>query len=69
MGFENDGIMATKTERSMGWRKADKRASVENLVTEAEHAASREKQGMLYKITKMICGKNSETNDAPIMDK
>ena len=49
--------------------KADKRASVVNLVTEAEHAASREKQGMLYKITKMICGKNSETNDAPIMDK
>lgn len=48
--------------------KADKRASVENLVTEAEHAASREKQGMLYKITKMIC-ENSETNDAPIMDK
>lgn len=49
--------------------KADKRASVENLVTEAEHAASREKQGMLHKITKMVCGKNSETNDAPIMDK
>lgn len=52
-----------------GMAKADKRASVENLVTEAEHAASREKQGMLYKITKIICGKNSETNDAPLMDK
>lgn len=49
--------------------KVDKWVLVENLVMEVEYVVSREKQGMLYKIIKMICGKNFEINDVFIMDK
>jgi len=36
---------------------ADKRAYIDELARQAEHAANRGEQGKVYKIRKLVCGK------------
>lgn len=53
------------------WRKAraDKRAYLEDLASQAEEAARKGEQGKVYKITKIVSGKHRRTTEAPILDK
>ena len=48
--------------------RRDKRAFVEELAGEVELAASRGELSAVYKITKQLCGKNSNPN-LPVKDK
>lgn len=36
---------------------ADKRAYIDELARQAEHAANRGEQGQVYKIRRLVCGK------------
>ena len=49
--------------------RADKRAHMEDLASQAEEAASRGDQGQVYKITKLVSGKYPGATDTPILDK
>ena len=49
--------------------RADKRAYMESLASQAEEAASRGQQGKVYKITKLFSGNYRGTTDSPIVDK
>ena len=49
--------------------KRDKRKYLEYLADQAEEAASRGKQGVLFKITKQICGKFTSNTSGPVKDK
>nr|KAG5700914.1 hypothetical protein BaRGS_012321 [Batillaria attramentaria] len=49
--------------------RADKRAYMEDLASQAEEAASRGEQGRVYKITKLVSGKYRGATDTPIADK
>ena len=49
--------------------RADKRAYMEDLASQAEEAANREEQGQVYKITKLVSGKYRGATDTPIADK
>ena len=49
--------------------RADKRAYMEDLASQAEEAANREEQGQLYTITKLVSGKYRGATDTPIADK
>ena len=49
--------------------RKDKREYIESLATEAEEAASKGEQGVLYKITKQICGKFQTYGSGPIKNK
>lgn len=49
--------------------RADKRAYLENLASQAEEAARKGEQGKVYKITKIVSGKHRRTTEAPIVDK
>ena len=46
-----------KHQRVRRMAKRDKRKYLEDLANQAEKAASRGEQGVLFKITKQICGK------------
>ncbi|XP_055518546.1 craniofacial development protein 2-like [Leucoraja erinacea] len=49
--------------------RAEKRGYLEDLTNQAEDAAKKREQGKVYKITKIICGKNRRTIETPIVDK
>ena len=49
--------------------RADKRAHMEDLASQAEEAASRGKQGQVCKIAKLVSGKYRGATDTPIVDK
>ena len=49
--------------------RADKRAYIEDLASQAEEAANRGEQGEVYKITKLVSGKYRGATDTPIVDK
>ncbi|RUS72691.1 hypothetical protein EGW08_019547 [Elysia chlorotica] len=49
--------------------RADKRAFIDDLASQAEEAAGRGEQGKVYKITKIVAGKYRGTSNAPITDK
>ena len=49
--------------------RKDKREYIESLATEVEEAASKGEQGVLYKITKQICGKFQTYGSGPIKNK
>lgn len=49
--------------------RTDRRAYIDALATRAEEAANKGEQGNLYKITKVICGKNRLSPNLPIKDK
>ena len=49
--------------------RADRRAFVDDLASQAEEAAGRGEQGKVYKITKIVAGKYRGTSNAPITDK
>ncbi|RUS86850.1 hypothetical protein EGW08_005387 [Elysia chlorotica] len=49
--------------------RADKRAFIDDLASQAEEAAGRGEQGKVYKITKIVAGKYSRTSNTPITDK
>ena len=49
--------------------RADKRAFMDDLASQAEDAASRGEQGEVYKITRVICGKFRGASDVPVTDK
>lgn len=48
--------------------RADKRAYMDELASQAENAANRGEQGKVYKITKMVCGKYGGRSEVPIKD-
>ena len=58
---------ANRTVKRM--TRTDKRSHINDLASQAEDAASRGKQGRVYKITKLVCGRYRGGTDAPIMDK
>ena len=47
----------------------DKRSHMDSLAEKAEEAANKGEQGNLYKITKIICGKNTASSNIPVKDK
>ena len=49
--------------------RADKRAYMEGLTSQAEEAANRGEQGQVHKITKLVSGKYRGATDTPIVDK
>ena len=49
--------------------RTDRRTYIDALATKAEEAANKGEQGNLYKITKVICGKNRPSPNLPIKDK
>ncbi|XP_071510344.1 uncharacterized protein [Diadema antillarum] len=49
--------------------RADKRAFIDNLASQAEEAAKAGEQGNVYKLTRMISGKYSKSSELPIEDK
>ena len=49
--------------------RADKRAYMEDLASQAEEAANRGEQGQVYKITRILSGKYRGATDTPILDK
>ncbi|RUS68515.1 hypothetical protein EGW08_023723 [Elysia chlorotica] len=49
--------------------RADKRAFMDDLASQAEKAVGRGEQGKVYKITKIVAGKYCGTSNAPITDK
>jgi hypothetical protein len=49
--------------------RTDKRTYIDDLAERAEEAASKGEQGNLFKITKIICGKNRTSPNMPIKDK
>ncbi|KAL9971331.1 hypothetical protein ACROYT_G023842 [Oculina patagonica] len=48
--------------------RADKRAYIDELASQAENAANRGQQGKVYKITKLVCGKYGGRKLAPVKD-
>ena len=49
--------------------RADKRAYMEDLASQAEEAANRGEQGQVYKITKLVSGKYHGATNTLIVDK
>ena len=49
--------------------RADKKAYIEDLASQAEEAAHRGEQGQVYKITKLVGGRYRRTTDTPIVDR
>ncbi|XP_076109491.1 uncharacterized protein LOC143078515 [Mytilus galloprovincialis] len=47
----------------------DKRANMDSLAEKAEEAANKGEKGNLYKITKIICGKNTASSNIHVKDK
>lgn len=59
-----------QADRTVKWmRKADKRTYTEDLVSKAEEAANRGKQGQLYRITKLISAKHRGATERSIVGK
>ena len=48
--------------------RADKRAYIDELASQAENAANRGEQGKVYKITKLVCGNYGGRKVAPVKD-
>ena len=48
--------------------RADKRAYIDELASQAENAANRGEQGKVYKITKLVCGKYEGRKVVPVKD-
>ena len=68
--LQNQARLAYKNKNHEVKKSArrDKRAFVEELANEAELAASRGELSTVYKITKQLCGKNSNPS-LPVKDK
>ena len=49
--------------------RAEKRAYLEDLASQAEEAANKGEQGQVYKITKPVSGKYRGATDTPTVDK
>lgn len=49
--------------------RTDKRELMDDLTSQEEDVASKGEPGRVYKITKIVCGKNHGPTDAPVRDK